>query len=129
MAGSFAKARRGTFIIVGLQLATAVLAGLVAAAVAGPNAAWAAVLGGLINVIASLCMALTLFAGGLTALPQQWVGRFLVGEAVKFLITVVLFIFAIAFLKAAFVPLILAYMATYVAYWIGMARISFGRAV
>jgi len=128
MAGSFAKARRGTFIIVGLQLAMTVLAGLVAAVVAGQYAAWSALVGGLINVLASLSMALKLFAGGLAAGPQQWFGRFLVGEALKFVITVALFIFAIVVLKAAFLPLILAYIATYVAYWIGMVRISFGRA-
>jgi ATP synthase protein I len=128
MAGSFAKARQGAFIIVGLQLITAVLAGLVAAVAAGRFAAWSAFLGGLINAIASLFMALALFAGGLAAVPQQWFGRFLVGEALKFLITVALFAFAIVVLRAAFLPLILAYIATYMAYWIGMARISFGRA-
>ena len=128
MAGSFAKARRGTFIIVGLQLAMTVLAGLVAAVVAGQYAAWSALVGGLINVLASLSMALKLFAGGLAAGSQQWFGRFLVGEALKFVITVALFIVAIVVMKAAFLPLILAYIATYVAYWIGLVRISFRRA-
>ncbi len=127
MAGSFAKARQGTFIIVGLQLAVTVLVGLVAAFVAGRYAAWSALAGGLINVVASLYMALKLFAGGPGVGPQQWLGRFLVGEALKFVITVALFIFAIAVLKAAFLPLILAYIATYMAYWIGMVRISFGQ--
>jgi len=129
MAGSYAKARQGTFIIVGLQLTVTVLAGLVAALVAGRYAAWSALAGGLINVVASLYMALKLFVGGLGVGPQQWFGRFLVGEALKFVITVALFIFAIVVLKAAFLPLILAYIVTYVAYWVGLARISFGQAV
>ncbi|HVC28115.1 MAG TPA: ATP synthase subunit I [Gammaproteobacteria bacterium] len=128
MAGSFTKARQGTFIIVGLQLAVTVLAGVVAALVAGHYAAWSALAGGLINVTASLYMALKLFAGGLSAGPQQWLGRFLVGEAMKLAITVALFIFALVVLKAAFVPLILAYIATYMTYWAGLARISFGQA-
>ncbi|MGA9852472.1 MAG: ATP synthase subunit I [Gammaproteobacteria bacterium] len=128
MAGTFANARRGTLLIVGLQLAMAVLATLVAAGVAGAHAALSALLGGLINVVASLYLAAKLFTGGLAAAPQQWFGRFLVGEALKFVITVALFILVIVVLKAEFLPLILAYIATYVAYWIGLARISFGQA-
>ncbi len=128
MAGSFAKARQGTYIIIGLQLAVTVLAGLAAALLAGRMAAWSALIGGLINVVASLFMAVKMFAGGPGAGPQQWLGRILVGEALKFLITVALFVFAIVVLKAEFLPLILAYIATYVAYWIGMVRISLGQA-
>jgi ATP synthase protein I len=128
MAGSYAKARQGTFIIVGLQLAVTVLASLVAALVGGRYAAWSALAGGLINVVASLYMALKLFSGGPGIGPQQWLGRFLIGEALKFVITVALFVFAMVVLRAAFLPLILAYIATYVAYWIGLGRISFGQA-
>ncbi|MGB9428328.1 MAG: ATP synthase subunit I [Gammaproteobacteria bacterium] len=125
MAGTFGHARHATFVIVGLQLAVAVLVAVVAAALAGFHAAWSALLGGLINVVASFYMAVKLFAGGPAAAPQQWLGRLLVGEALKFMITVALFIVAIGVLKAAFLPLILAYIATYVAYWIGLAGISF----
>ncbi len=128
MAGTFVQARRGTLLIVGLQLAMTVLAAVVAAGIAGPHAAWSAFLGGLINVVASFYLAVKLFTGGLAAAPQQWFGRFLAGEALKFVITVALFILAIVVLKAAFLPLILAYIATYVAYWFGLARISFGQA-
>lgn len=128
MAGSFAKARQGTYIIIGLQLAVTVLAGLVAGLLAGRMAAWSALIGGLINAIASLFMAVKMFAAGPGAGPQQWLGRILIGEALKFLITVALFVFAIVVLKAEFLPLILAYIATYVAYWIGMVRISLGQA-
>jgi ATP synthase protein I len=128
MAGSYAKARQGTFVIVGLQLAVTVLASLVAALVAGRYAAWSALAGGLINVVASLYMALKLFAGGPGIGPQQWLGRFLMGEALKFVITVALFVFAMVVLKAAFLPLILAYIATYLAYWVALGRISFGQA-
>lgn len=128
MAGSFAKARQGTYILIGLQLAVAVLVGLAAGLIAGRIAAWSAFTGGLINVIASLFMVLKMFAGGPGVGPQQWLSRILVGEALKFLITVALFVFAIVVLRAAFEPLILAYIATYVAYWIGLVRISLGQA-
>ncbi len=128
MAGSFADARRGTLAIVALQLAVTALAALAAGVLAGWQAGSSALLGGAINAVASLYMAMTLFAGGLGVAPAGWFVRFLVGEAMKFVITVVLFILAIVVLKAAFLPLILAYIATYVAYWIGLVRISFRRA-
>ena len=128
MAGTFAQARRATFIIVGLQLAVAVLAALIGGFWAGPHVAWSAFLGGLINVVASLYLAVKLFGLGPAAGPSHWFGRFLIGEALKFAITIGLFILAIVVLKAAFLPLILAYIATYVAYWIGLMRIGLGQA-
>ncbi|MDE2234159.1 MAG: ATP synthase subunit I, partial [Gammaproteobacteria bacterium] len=92
MAGSFAKARQGAYFLIGLQVAVAALTGLAAALIAGRLAAWSAVTGGLINVIASLFMVLKMFAGGPGVGPQQWLSRILVGEALKFLITVALFV-------------------------------------
>lgn len=128
MAGTFVQARRATLLIVGWQLAVTLLAAAVAAGVADRHAAWSALSGGLINVVASLCMAVRLFGGGLAARPSQWFGGFLVGEALKFAITLGLFIVAIVVLRAAFLPLMLTYIATYLAYWIGLARIGFGQA-
>lgn len=128
MAGTFAEARRAALLIVGTQLAVTALAALVAGVLAGRHAAWSAGIGGLINVLASLYLAVKLFGRGLAGGPSQWFGRFLAGEALKFIITVGLFIVAIAVLKAAFLPLILAYIATYVAYWIELVRIGLGRA-
>jgi len=127
MAGTFAQARRETLLIVGTQLAVTLLAALVAGVVAGRHAAWSAFVGGLINVVASLYLVVKLFGRGLAAGPSQWFGRFLVGEALKFVITVGLFILAIVVLKATFLPLMLAYIATYLAYWFGLARIGFGQ--
>lgn len=64
MAGSFADARRGTLVIVALQLAVTALAALAAGVLAGWQAGYSALLGGAINAVASLYMAMTLFAGG-----------------------------------------------------------------
>lgn len=125
---TFAQARRGAFLIVGMQLAVTMLAALVAGVLAGPHAAWSALIGGVINVLASVYLAVTLFGRGLAAAPSQWFGRFLAGETLKFVITIGLFILAIVVLKAAFLPLILAYIATYGAYWIGLMRIGLGQA-
>lgn len=114
--------------VIGLQLAVTLLAAMVATLTGGPHAGYSALLGGLINVVASFYMARRVFAGGLAAGPRAWFARLWLGEIIKFGLTVALFALAIAVLKAAFLPLILAYMATYVAYWVGLLRISFGQA-
>lgn len=113
--------------IIGLQLAVTVLAALVATLAGGPHAGYSALLGGLINVVASFYMAKRIFAGGLAAGPRAWLGRLWLAEIVKFGLTVALFALAIGVLKAAFLPLILAYIATYAAYWVGLLRIRFGQ--
>ena len=128
MAGTFSQARHGTLLIVGMQLAVALLAALTAGAIAGWHAAWSALIGGLINVLASLYLAFKLFGRGPAAAAGQWLGRLLAGEALKFVITVGLFVLAIVVLKAAFLPLILAFIATYVAYWIGLVRMGLEQA-
>ncbi|HET7921808.1 MAG TPA: ATP synthase subunit I, partial [Gammaproteobacteria bacterium] len=115
-AGTFETARRGALRIVGLELVLTLLAGLMALPW-GVQAAGSALAGGLINVLASGYMARRIFAGGLAAGPRAWLARLWLAEIVKFGLTVALFAFAIGVLKAAFLPLILAYMATYAAYW------------
>mgnify|MGYP001557575092 FL=1 len=126
-AGTFENARRGAMGIIGLQLAVTLLAASIAALAAGSHAGVSALLGGLINVVASFYMAKRVFAGGLAAGPRAWFARLWLAETIKFGLTVALFALAIVVLKAAFLPLILAYMATYTAYWVGLLRISFGQ--
>lgn len=121
-------ARRDALAIVGWQLLLTLLAALVAWLVADITAGWSALVGGLINVAASFYMAQRIFAAGPAATAQHWLARLWLGELVKFGITVALFALAIVVLQAAFLPLILAYMATFVAYWVGLSRISFGQA-
>lgn len=128
MVGTYAQGRRAAFMIVGVQLAVAVLSAVAAGVGGGPHAAWSALTGGMINVLASLYLVIKLFAGG-QANPSQWLMRIMVGEGLKFVLTVVLFVVAIAVLKMAFLPLIIAYAATYLAYWFGLARIRFGQMV
>ncbi|MGH7441496.1 MAG: ATP synthase subunit I [bacterium] len=128
MTGTYAQGRRAAFLVVGVQLGVAVLSALAAGLGGGQHAAWSALMGGLINVLASLYMVIKLFASGLTT-PERWLLRLVVGETLKFGLTAVLFVVAIALLKAAFLPLIIAYVATYLAFWFGLARIRFGQMV
>lgn len=127
-AGSFAHSRRVAWTVIGLELAIALLAALVGAVLGGWQAAWSAFTGGLINTIASLYMLQRVFGAGPAVEPSRWFARLLVGEAVKFALAVGLFLVAILVLKAAFLPLILAYIASFAAYWIGLLRESFGPA-
>lgn len=114
--------------IVGLQLAVTLLAAAIAAVAGGWHAGYSALLGGLTNVVASYYMAARIFAGGLASGPRAWLTRLWLGEILKFGLSIALFVVAIAMFKAAFLPLILTYMATLAAYWVGLLRISFGQA-
>ena len=108
----------------GLQLAIGAVSALVALAIAGAHAAASALGGGIIGVLASLTMVWKLFSGGPDADPKRWLRGLIVGEASKLGITVVLFMVAIVTLKAAFLPLILGYIATFAAYWVGLLKLG-----
>lgn len=125
-ANSFEQSRRGAWWVIGVQLLVTVLAALAGGVAGGRHSAWSAFLGGLINVVAGLYMLRRVFAGGPVIEPRGWFARLFVGEALKFGITVALFALAILVFKAAFLPLILAYIATFVAYWLGLLRVGFG---
>lgn len=120
--GYLAEARRGAFKVVGWQSLAAFLAGLVGLMAGGRPAGGAALLGGLIAAAGSLVMVLRVFGGQVERDPKRLLARLVLGEAFKFAVTVLLFSVAIVVLKAAFLPLILGYMAGFAAYWIGFMR-------
>ena len=127
MTGYIEDARRGAFRVLGWQSLAALLAGAVGLLAAGPKAGEAALLGGLITAVAGLVMALRVFGGRVERDPKRMLGRLVLGEALKFAVTVLLFSVAIVVLKAAFLPLILGYMAGIAAYVGGYLRGSFGQ--
>ena len=117
------NARRLSF---GVVLGQAVVTGIVTLlswAMAGPMGAWSAMLGGGISTVASLCMALVAFGRG-TASAQHAATAFYVGEAVKLALVVVMFVVVFKFMRASPLPLFAAYMATFLVYWIVLARFS-----
>lgn len=126
--GYLADARRGAFRVVALQLLVTLLAAAVAALAGGWNAAWAALLGGAIGTAANLAMTWRVWGGEAQRDPKRFLVRLMLGQTAKFVITVLLFVAAIVMFRAAFLPLILAYMATFLAQWIELARGSFGKA-
>lgn len=97
-----------------------VLAGFVVAAAAwvgGSGAAYSSMIGGSIGIIAGLYQALRMFRANAAADPQRFLRSVYVGEAIKILLTVALMIAAIRTLNVSFLPFMLGYIATYVAYW------------
>ncbi|MBI3897570.1 MAG: ATP synthase subunit I [Gammaproteobacteria bacterium] len=83
------------------------------------KSAWSGLAGGLIAALGSLSSVLVLF-------PRQgrsaigFVGALYAGEALKMILTVVLFWVAIALLGAAVLPLLLTFIATLMVYWLAL---------
>ncbi|HEV2109912.1 MAG TPA: ATP synthase subunit I [Gammaproteobacteria bacterium] len=125
--GYLAEARNSAFRVVGWQSLAALLAGIVGLMAGGRPAGEAALTGGLIAAAAQLAVTVRVFGGGAERDPKRFLGRLVLGEALKFAVMVLLFAVAIVVLKAAFLPLILGYLAGFAAYWFGYLRSSFGR--
>lgn len=105
--------------IVLAQLAMSLVAGAVAWVIAGASAGLAALVGGLINVIANLYFALQVFSGGVRP-ARSVLNSFYVGEAVKFLITAALFGVAVAVWQLSVPPLLAGFGLTLVVYWLAL---------
>jgi ATP synthase protein I len=115
------NARRLAF---GVVLGQAVVTGVVAIlsfALAGSDGAVSALLGGGISTLASLGMALVAF-GRQRVDAQRAVLAFYVGEAVKLALVVVLFVVVLKVMKVSPLPLFAAYVATFMVYWVVLAR-------
>jgi ATP synthase protein I len=118
--GKFRGARRAALGIVagqvGLTLAVAAGSWLLG----GPNSGLSALVGGGIGTLASLYMAMSFFRLGPGADPARILNRIYRGEAAKLAITGVLFTLALVYMDVEFGPMIGAYGATFLAYWIAL---------
>ena len=87
------------------------------------NAALSAAVGGGIGVAANLVLALVAFRKGERSLAEM-VSAFYIGEAVKFGVTIVLFIVVLATMKRMLVPgaLFGAFVATFLVHWMVLPR-------
>lgn len=125
--GYFGDARRSAFRVVALQSFASLLAAAIAAPVAGLVASEAVLIGGLIAASANLVMTWRVFGGRVERDPKRILSRMLLGEMLKFAFTVLAFAVAIVILKAAFLPLIVGYLAAFAAYWVGYILESLGK--
>jgi ATP synthase protein I len=117
------SARRFALRIVAGQAAVTLLAAALCLALAGSLSARSALLGGAIGTIASLAMALLSFGGRAGSDAHFAMRAFLIGEAVKLGLVVVLFVVVLKLLKVAPAPLFAAFMATLGVYWVALATL------
>lgn len=116
------NARRLAFgVVLGQAVVTGIVA-LVSFAMAGSAGAQSALLGGGISALGSLGMAVVAFGRAGPASAQSAVTAFYVGEAVKLALVIVLFIWVLKVMKVSPLPLFAAYMATFLVYWVVLAK-------
>ena len=118
--------RRMALAVVRGQVVVGTLIAVVCYAIAGARAGASALLGTGIGVAATSLMALAMLRhGGGVSAAQAAIG-FVTGWLVKVGLTVALLVTAFRSPAVDAVPLIVAYAATYVGYWLGAARVTGG---
>lgn len=113
-------ARRVAFGLVLAQAAVTLAAALAAWGFADGRAALSAFLGGGIATAGSLAMAALVFAGGRAMNAHRVLGAFYLGEAVKLLLVIVLFVLVLRWVNVAPLAMFVAFAATFLVYWIGL---------
>ena len=116
------QARRLAFMCVRAQVAVTLLVAAVSLVVAGPRAAWAAVVGGGASTLASVAMALLAFGRWAGSGAERMLLAFYLGEIAKITVVIVVLVLALAFMKVNPVAMISAYVATFLVYWVVLAR-------
>lgn len=109
--------RRAAFRLAAGQAALTLLIAALAGWLGGEADAWSAVAGGGIGTLAGLYQALRMFSVSAADDPQRYMRAVYVGEAMKILITVALFIAVIRIMTPQFAPMMLGYAATFLVYW------------
>ncbi|HTD10870.1 MAG TPA: ATP synthase subunit I [Steroidobacteraceae bacterium] len=117
MAIDLPRARRLALRVVLGQALVSVIAALCALGLAGGRAGISALLGGGIATVASFAMAGLVFGAGGAA---RALAMFYIGEAVKLLIVVVLFVVVLRLVKVAPLAMFAAFAATFLVYWIAL---------
>jgi ATP synthase protein I len=119
-------ARRLAFRFVVLQAVVTLLVAVVSFGLAGQRAAASALLGGGISTAGSLAMALVVFRRAVGANALLMLTALLVGEATKLLVVVALFVVVLTLMKVSPVPMLSAYVATFLVYWVVFASLRGG---
>jgi F0F1-type ATP synthase assembly protein I len=110
----FASLRRQALWVVVGQLVVAVNAALICYAVWGGRSSGSALIGGVIGAAATLAQVLSGMRGNGAGLIR--------GSAAKLVVTAVLLVVAMHIWPVTPEPLFLTYMATFLVYWLGLAR-------
>lgn len=118
--------RRQALAVVRSQVLVGALVAIVCYAIVGVRAGASALLGTGIGVAATSLMALAMLRPGRSASAAQAAIGFLTGWLVKVGLTVALLVVAFRSASVEAVPLLAAYVATYVGFWLGAARANGG---
>lgn len=111
-------------VFVGQFVVTVIAAALWLLA-AGSLSGLAALAGGGIAILPGAYFAVKVFSVPPNAPPKRLVHAFYKGEALKFVITVVLFIIALQWFADDFLPLLTTYIAALLVYWLAL-RVGVG---
>jgi ATP synthase protein I len=122
----FSLARRHALMLVAGQVAISAVVALLCAALIGTLAAGSALAGGGIGVAGSLVQVLSAFRRGAGNDAKAIARGFYRGEALKVAVTVLLFVLVLRGHHAAPGPLFAGYVATFIAYWLALARLGRG---
>lgn len=120
------KGRRQALAVVLSQVLVGALVAIVCCAIGGVRAGASALLGAGIGVAATSLMALAMLRHGEDLSAARAAIGFVTGWLVKVGFTVALLIAAFRSAQVEAVPMLVAYAATYVGYWLGGARAQLG---
>jgi ATP synthase protein I len=120
----FSLARRHALLVVAAQVAISAVVAVLCGALIGLTAAGSALAGGGIGVAGSLVQVLSAFRRSARGDAKAIARGFYRGEAWKVAVTVLLFVLAFKRLHLSPGPLFTAYVATYIAYWVALARMG-----
>ncbi|HNW77422.1 MAG TPA: ATP synthase subunit I [Candidatus Competibacteraceae bacterium] len=113
-------AKQVTRKIVAIQSLIALLTAIAALALGDAQAFYSALVGGGISLLVTAYFASKVFSVRIGSPAAKIARAFYVGEVVKLLLTVVLLSVALLWLPVSPLPLLLAYMATLMAYWLAL---------
>ena len=113
--------RQAQWVVIG-QVVVAVGGALICYLTQGELSAISAFIGGGIGAAATLAQVLVGLRNSAGKEPRAIVSGFYRGSAVKLVVTVVLFVLALRARRLAPSPLFVTYVATFVVYWLALAR-------
>ncbi|MFZ1326979.1 MAG: ATP synthase subunit I [Candidatus Contendobacter sp.] len=103
-----------------IQLLVTLAGAVIALALSGSQAAYSVGVGGSISTVVSLYFARRVFAVGVGSPAAKVARAFYLGEVGKLLLTIALLSIALLWLHVSPLPLLLAYMAALMAYWLAL---------
>jgi ATP synthase protein I len=118
----FASVRRQALWVVAGQVAVAVCGALLCYVWLNAHAAISALVGGGIGAAATLTQVVVGLRNTAGRAPREVMRGFYRGSAMKFAVTVVLFVLALRGRRFAAGPLFGTYVVTFVVYWLALAR-------